>query len=97
MSLPRLSLLLALVGAALIFVGVVVGPASVAGIEGAYFTRAAGIPAHDGVFSAWGRGLELLSPGDGNLWLGAGIAFAVAALATAIAHVAGFRLARAHD
>ncbi len=66
-------------------------------VEGAYFTRAAGVPAYSGVFTGWGRGLGLLSPGDGNLWLGAGIALLVAAVGGLFAHRAGLRLVRARD
>jgi hypothetical protein len=97
MTLPRLSLLLALVGAALALTGALVGPASFVGVEGAYFTRAAGSAAHGGVFTAWGTGLSLLSPGDGNLWLGAGIALLLAAAGGLFAHGAGLRLVRARD
>jgi len=97
MTLPRLSLLLALAGVALALAGIFVGPASFAGVDGAYFTRAAGSAAHSGVFTAWGTGLSLLSPGDGNLWLGAGIALLVAAAGALFAHTAGVRLVRARD
>jgi hypothetical protein len=97
MTLPRLSLLLALVGVALALAGLLVGPAEVAGIEGAYFSRAAGTPAYSSVFTDWGEGLALLSPHDGNLWLGAGIALLAAAAGALIAHVAGLRLVRARD
>jgi hypothetical protein len=97
MTLPRLSSLLALVGGSLIAAGALVGPASVTGIEGAYFTRAAGTPAYSGTFSTAGDGLALLSPGDGNLWLGAGIALLLVACGGLLAHRAGLRLAHARD
>jgi hypothetical protein len=94
MTLPRLSLLLALVGTALALAGVLVGPAHFTGIEGAYFTRAAGTPGMDSAFTTWGMGLALLSPGDGNLWLGAGIALLLAAAGALLAHARGLRLVR---
>ena len=97
MTLPRLSLWLALVGAALLAAGVLIGPATFTGIEGAYFTRAAGAPAHSSAFTAWGTGLSLASPSDGNLWLGAGLVLLVAAAAGMFAHAAGVRLVRARD
>jgi hypothetical protein len=93
-TLPRLSLLLALVGAALALAGLLVGPAGLA-IEGAYFTRAAGTPAHSGIFNDLSSGDTLLSPHDGNLWLGAGVVLLLAALATVVAHARGLRLVRA--
>jgi hypothetical protein len=91
-SLPRLSLLFALAGAALVLVAVLVGPAGFVRVEGAYFMRAAGQPALSGVFTGWGSGLELLSPSDGNLWLGAGIACLLVALGMLLSHRAGLRL-----
>ena len=97
MTLPRLSLALALVGGGLVAAGLVVGPAEVAGIEGAYFTRAAGTPAYSSVFTDWGQGLALLSLHDGNLWLGAGLALLLAAAGALFAHSAGLRLVRARD
>jgi len=97
MTLPRLSLLLALVGAGLVLAGVLVGPAHFTGIEGAYFTREAGTPAVDSALRTWGTGLALVSPHDGNLWLGAGVALLVAAAVALLAHVAGLRLVRAAD
>ncbi len=95
MTLPRLSLLLVLVGGGLVLAGVLVGPAHFTGIEGAYFTRAAGTPSMDSALTTWGAGLALVSPQDGNLWLGAGIALLLAAAAGLIAHAAGLRLVRA--
>jgi hypothetical protein len=95
-SLARISLVLALLGGALALAGVLVGPAGFA-IEGASFTRAAGTAAYSGVFNDWGSGDTLLSPDDGNLWLGAGLALLVAAAGVLFAHVAGLRLVRAHD
>jgi hypothetical protein len=89
----RLSLLPALAGAALVLVGVLVGPPGFAGAQGAYFTRAAGIPSHSRAFIAWGED-SLLSGSDGNLWLGAGIACLAIALAALAAHAAGLRLVR---
>lgn len=98
MTLPRLSLLLAIAGAALVLAGVLVGPAVVTGIEGAYFTRTAGTPAYSSVVSAAsGDGLGLFSPLDGNFWLGAGIVCLVVALGALLAHAAGLRLVRAAD
>jgi hypothetical protein len=97
MTLPRLSLVLALVGVALTLAGLLTGPAEVTGIEGAYFTRAAGTPAQSSVFADWGQGLALLSSHDGNLWLGAGFALLFAAAGGLFAHGAGLRLVRAHD
>ncbi|MBS1868576.1 MAG: hypothetical protein JSS99_02835 [Actinobacteria bacterium] len=97
MTLPRLSLLLALLGAALAVAGVLVGPAHFTGIEGAYFTRAAGEPPFDSALRTWGAGLALLSPRDGNLWLGAGVALLLAAAGALFAHAAGLRLVRARD
>lgn len=95
MTLPRLSLTLALVGAGLVALGVAIGPdTSWHAIEGATFTRA-GTPAYSSVFT--GAGLRLLSPHDGNLWLGAGMALLLAATATLFAHGAGLRLVRARD
>ena len=94
MTLPRLSLLLALIGAGLVVAGVLVGPAHFTGSEGAYFTRAAGTPAMDSALTTWGAGLALLSPGDGNLWLGAGIALLLVAAGALLAHVRGLRLVR---
>jgi hypothetical protein len=101
MTLPRLSLLLALIGAGLVVAGVLVGGdrSWVEGIEGAYFTRAAGTPAYSGVFSANfdPDGPQLLSLHDGNLWLGAGIALLIAATGALIAHGVGLRLVRVED
>jgi hypothetical protein len=100
MTLPRLSLLLALVGAGLVVAGALVGGDTswVQGIEGAYFTRAAGTPAHSGVFDVISDyGPQLLSLHDGNLWLGAGIALLLAAVAALFAHGAGIRLVSAPD
>jgi hypothetical protein len=101
MTLPRLSLLLALVGAGLVLAGTLVGGDTswVGGIEGATFTRAAGTPAYSGVFSGSFNpdGPQLLSLHDGNLWLGAGIALLLAAAGGLFAHAAGLRFVRAHD
>jgi hypothetical protein len=101
MTLPRLSLVLALVGAGLVLAGALVGGdmSWVGGIEGATFTRAAGTPAYSGVFSGSFNpdGPQLLSLHDGNLWLGAGIALLLAAFGALLAHVAGLRLVRARD
>jgi len=98
MTLPRLSLVLALIGAGLVVAGVLVGGdrSWVEGIEGAYFTRASGTPAYSGVFSANFNpdGPQLLSLHDGNLWLGAGLALLVAAAAGMFAHARGLRLVR---
>jgi hypothetical protein len=94
MTLLRLSLLLAVAGVALVLTGVLVGPPGFTGIEGAIFTRAAGVPAHNGAFIEWGED-SLLGPGDGNLWLGAGVALLLVALATVIAHSRGVRIVRA--
>ncbi len=72
--------LLGVLAAALIAVGVAVGEPDVQ-IEGAYFNRAVGKAEDAAVFSKVGPGL--LSPSDGNLWLGAGIGLALAALGAA--------------
>lgn len=64
-------------GVVLVGVGLIVGPPSIS-FEGAYFDRANGVPAYAGVFSQSKPGL--LDPADGNLWIGAGIAFIVLAL-----------------
>jgi hypothetical protein len=50
--------------------------------EGAYFDRANGVPAYAGVFSQSRPGL--LDPADGNLWIGAGVAFIVLAVSVGI-------------
>lgn len=94
MTLGRLSLLLALVGGALVLVGALAGPAHFTGIEGAYFTRAAGTPALERAFRTWGDGLGLLIPRDGNLWLGAGLACLLLAGGALLARVRGLRLVR---
>ncbi|HKG04743.1 MAG TPA: hypothetical protein VKB03_16340 [Conexibacter sp.] len=96
MTLPRLSLVLALTGVGLALAGVLVGPAGLE-IEGAYFTRAAGTPAHSGVFNDWSSGDTLLSPHDGNLWLGAGIVCLLLAGGALLAHVRGLGLMRVAD
>jgi hypothetical protein len=94
-TLPRLSLVLALVGGGLVLAGVLVGGDTswIGGIEGAYFTRAAGTPAYSGVFDAIGEP-QLLSLHDGNLWLGAGIALLLVGAAGMFAHAARLRLVR---
>jgi hypothetical protein len=100
MTLSRLSLLLALVGAGLVLAGVLTGGDTswVGGIEGAYFTRAAGTPAYSGIFHVTSdSGPQLFSPHDGNLWLGAGIALLLAAAGGLFAQGAGLRLVRTHD
>ena len=97
MTLPRLSLLLALVGMALTLIGAFVGAASIAAVEGASFTRDAGRPLITGVYRVSGSGLSLLSPSDGNLWIGAGISLLLAAAGALFAHGAGLRLVRARD
>lgn len=73
----NLPLLLGLVGGVLIVVGVAVGEPEVE-VEGAYFNRSVGEEAGEAVFSKVGPGL--LSPADGNLWLGAGIAVLIVAI-----------------
>lgn len=78
----NLPLILWVVGAVLIVVGVAVGEPDIE-IEGAYFNRSVGEQADTGVLSEVGPGL--LSPADGNLWLGAGIAFLVIAVGAAVA------------
>lgn len=101
MTLPRLSLLLALAGGALVLAGVFVGGdwSWVSYIEGAYFTREAGEPAYSGVFTgSWDTdGPQLLSTHDGNLWLGAGLALLLAAAGALLAHARGLRLVRGTD
>lgn len=95
MTLPRLSLLLALAGGLLVAVGVGIGPdMSWSTIEGASFTRAAGTPAYSSVFTG---GPQLLSLHDGNLWLGAGIALLLTSVGGLFAHAAGLRLVRSQD
>lgn len=79
---PSLPVMLGIVGAVLIVVGVVVGEPDVQ-IEGAYFNRSVGEEADAGVLSKVGPGL--LSPADGNLWIGAGIASLVVAVGAALA------------
>ena len=73
---------LAICGVALIVLGFVIGRPHAA-VEGAYFDRphgTYGVP----LFSQSGAGL--LDPGDGNLWIGAGVAaLAVAAGLTVLA------------
>ncbi|MFL5818100.1 MAG: hypothetical protein ACJ76L_10930 [Conexibacter sp.] len=99
MTLPRLSLLLALLGGLLVAAALAIGGDTswFDTIEGAYFTRAAGTPAYSGVFSGSFNpdGPQLLSLHDGNLLLGAGIALLLAALTTVVAHWRGLRLVRA--
>jgi len=97
MTLPRLSLLLALVGAGLVLVGVLLGGDTswVDGIEGAVFTRAAGTAASSGVFDVISdHGPRLRSLHDGNLWLGAGIALLLAAAGALLVHARGLQLVR---
>ena len=98
MTLPRLSLLLAILGGLLVAAGILIGGDTswVGGIEGAFFTRAAGTPAYSGVFSGSfdPDGPQLLSLHDGNLWLGAGVVLLLLAPATAVAHASGLRLVR---
>ena len=96
--LPRLSALLALSGGLFVAAGLMIGADTswVDGIEGAYFTRAAGRPSYSGVFDVLSdSGPRLLSPHDGNLWLGAGVVLLLAALATLVAHSRGLRLVHA--
>jgi hypothetical protein len=100
MTLPRLSLLLALLGGLLVAAALAIGGDTswVQRIEGAYFTRAAGRPAYSGAFEAMSdSGPQLLSLHDGNLWLGAGIACLLLAGGGLLAHVGGLRLARVAD
>jgi len=101
MTLPRLSLLLALVGAGLVLAGALVGGDTswVDGIEGATFTRAAGTPAYSAVFTGSFNpdGPRLLSLHDGNLLLGAGVVLLLAAVGGLFAHAAGLRLVRVAD
>jgi hypothetical protein len=70
---------------------VLVGPPSF-GFEGAYFTRAAGVPKYSSAFESWGSGLGLFDVENGNLWIGAGLACLLGALGTLLAHRAGVRL-----
>ena len=97
MRLRRIALVLALAGVAFTVVGLLVGPADLISAEGAYFMRSAGMAAHGGSFHVVSRGDMLLSPHDGNLWLGAGIVLLLAAAVALIAHGAGLRLVRADD
>lgn len=78
-------------------VGLLVGPADLIGVEGAYFMRSAGTAAYGGSFHVVSSGDVLLSPRDGNLWLGAGIVLLLAAAGGLFAHRAGLRLVRAQD
>lgn len=51
-------------------------------IEGAYFSRSVGAPAHAGVFSSSGGNVfDPFAPLSAYLWLGMGIGLAIAALA----------------
>jgi hypothetical protein len=75
----RAAALLAIVGVGLIVVGTAIGRGIV--VEGAYFTRATGTPAYSGFFH--GTGLDLFSPRDGNLWIGAGLVCCLEALVAA--------------
>lgn len=77
----KLPLILAVVGAVLIVVGVAVGEPDIE-IEGAYFNQSVEEESGAAVLSEVGPGL--LSPADGNLWLGAGIAFLVIAVGAAV-------------
>ena len=97
MRLRRIALVLALAGVALVVVGLLIGPADLISVEGAYFMRSAGTAAHRGSFHVVSSGDVLLSPRDGNLWLGAGIALLLAAGGALFAHAARLRLVRAHD
>jgi hypothetical protein len=72
--------LCAAAGAILIVVGLLIGTPD-ANVEGAYFDRVNGVPAHAGVFSASKPGL--LDRADGNLWIGAGLVLVLAAVVTA--------------
>jgi len=74
----RLALVLGVFAAVLIGVGLAVGGPETE-IEGAYFNRSVG--SDDVAFAQKRPGL--LSPSDGNLWLGAGVASAVAAVGAA--------------
>jgi hypothetical protein len=65
----RLLLTVALCGAVLIVIGLLIGMPTPK-VEGAYFDRANGVPAYAGVFSPSAPGL--FDPADGNLWIGAG-------------------------
>jgi len=81
MRLVHLAFLLAIVGVALVLMGVGVGlPTMPDHIEGAYFTRASGTPAYSGVFSGE-LSVALFDVDDGNLWIGAGLVCCVQALA----------------
>ena len=81
-------------GAGLVVAGILIGPdTSWFGIQGAYFTRAAGAPAYEGTQTAWADEPQLLSLHDGNLWLGAGIACCAFALGLLVAG----RVARRRD
>jgi hypothetical protein len=76
----RTAAALAVVGVASIGIGVAIGRPEV-GVEGAYFTRATGAPRYSSVLRVFHRkGMDLFSPQDGNLWIGAGLACCLAAL-----------------
>ncbi len=65
-------------GIALVVTGLIVGePHPV--VEGAYFNRSVGAPAFAGVFAT--SRPEAFDPGDGNLWIGAGLALLLAGAA----------------
>jgi hypothetical protein len=68
--------------AVLVAIGVLVGKPETE-IEGVYFNRSVGEEATAGVLAETGPGP--LSPSDGNLWLGAGIALGVVAVGAAVA------------
>lgn len=67
----------------LVVVGLIIGEPR-AGVEGAYFNRSIGVPAYSGFVARTGPGV--FDPADGNLWLGAGVALAVAS-AVALAFI----------
>jgi hypothetical protein len=75
----RIACALGIGGVILIVVGALLGRPDV-DVEGAYFQRSP--LSHSGVFSF--RGPGLLSPSDGNLWIGAGIAVLVAVAVLAV-------------
>jgi len=79
--LDKITVLLGIVGAALIITGVIIGkPDGVVdlSIQGAYFNREVGSPAFADDAHTPAASAGLLDPSDGNLWLGAGIVLVVA-------------------
>jgi hypothetical protein len=77
----RVAAAAAVCAVAAILTGLLIGPAG--GIEGVEFDPRLNDPNDTPVVAGGGAGL--LDPSDGNLWLGAGIAFAILALVLLVA------------